>query len=185
MGDPKRKHKKYSRPKHLFNKARIDEESNLVKKHGLKNKKEIWKAETEIDRIRSLAKALIVASQEEQEKFFNRLIRLGLIKKEANIDDVLALTKEKLLERRLQTIVFKKGIAKSPKGARQLIVHRKIKVGDKMIDSPAYIVKSDEENLIKKIEKPKKLKQAKVNLNEITEQKPEQEQKKEEKQENA
>ena len=159
MGDPKKKHKKYSRPKHLFSRSRIDEERSIIKKYGLKNKKEIWKAESEINRIRSLAKQLIVATPEEQEKFFNRLIKLGLIKKGATIDDVLALTKERLLERRLQTIVIKKTLAKTPKEARQLIVHRKIKVSGKVIDAPSYIVKSKEENIIQLIKKKKKLKQ--------------------------
>ena len=176
MGDPKRKHKKYSRPRQLFEKARIEEENSLIKRYGLKNKKEIWKAESEIDRIRSLAKKLIVSSQEEQEKFFNRLIKLGLIKAGDNIDDVLALTKEKLLARRLQTIVFKRGLAKTPKGARQLIVHRKIIIGNKVVDAPSYIVKSNEEETIMIKKKEKKEKPEK-------EEKPEQVEQKQEKQE--
>ena len=179
MGDPRKKHKKYSRPKKLFDSARISEERKLTKKYGLKNKKEIWKAESEINRIRNLAKQLIVASQEEQEKFFHRLVKLGLIKKEANIDDVLALTKEALLDRRLQTIVSKKNIAKSSKGARQFIVHRKIRVGAKVIDAPSYIVKSDEENVIQLIKKQKKQKQSKIDLKH-PEAQPPQEEKKEE-----
>ncbi len=163
MGDPKKRHKKYSRPRKLFDKTRIEEEKSLIKKYGLKNKKEIWKAETEINRIRGLAKNLIVASQEEQEKFFNHLIHLGLIRQGANIDDVLALTKEKLLERRLQTIIVKKNLSKSIKEARQLIVHRKIKVSGKVIDAPSYIVKADEENEINLIKKQKKKKES-INL---------------------
>ena len=166
MGDPKRKHKKYSRPKNLFEKDRIEEENSLIKRYGLKNKKEIWKAESEIDKIRSLAKKLIVASQEEQAKFFNRLIKMSLITSEANIDDVLALTKEKLLSRRLQTIVFKKGLAKTAKGARQLIVHRKIIVDGKVIDAPSYIVKADEEDKIEIKKKIKKEKAAGVKISE-------------------
>jgi small subunit ribosomal protein S4 len=182
MGDPKRKHKKYSRPRQLFEKARIEEENALIKRYGLKNKREIWKAASEIDRIRSLAKNLIVASQEEQQKFFNRLIKLGLIKSEDNIDDVLALTKEKLLARRLQTIVFKRGLAKTPKGARQLIVHRKIMVGGKVIDAPSYTVKSDEEQTIQIRKKEKKQKQQeKIEPKEEEPEQKEQEQKQEEK----
>lgn len=158
MGDPKKKHKKYSRPRKKFDKARIEEEKAITKRYGLKNKKEILRAEAEINKIRNLAKKLIVASQEEQEKFFNRLIKLGLIKKDATIDDVLALTKEALLDRRLQTFVAKKNLAKTVKGARQLIVHRKILVGTKVIDAPSHLVKSAEENQIKIIRKEKKKK---------------------------
>jgi small subunit ribosomal protein S4 len=166
MGDPKKKHKKYSRPKQLFDKTKIEEERNITKKFGLKNKKEIWRAESEINRIRGLAKKLIVASPEEQEKFFNRLINLGLIKQGATIDDVLALTREKLLERRLQTIVAKKGLSKTVKEARQLIVHRKVRVAKKVIDAPSYHVKADEEDKIKIIKKEKKKKKEEKTLEE-------------------
>lgn len=156
MGDPKRKHKKYSRPRKLFDKTKIDEERSITKRFGLKNKKEIWRAEAKVNSIRGLAKKLIIASPEKQENFFNRLIKLGLIKEGATIDDVLALTMEKLLERRLQTIVAKKGLAKTVKEARQLIVHRKVRVAGKVIDSPAHHVKNDEENKIQIIKKQKK-----------------------------
>lgn len=154
MGDPKKSHKKYKRPKKIFTKARIEEEKAIIKKYGLKNRREIWKAETEINKIRSQAKKLIL-EPESQENFFNRLRKIGLIKEKDTIDDVLALTKEKLLERRLQTIVYKKGLAKTPKEARQLIVHKKIKVGEKIVNIPSYIVKTEEENKISLIKKEK------------------------------
>lgn len=155
MGDPKRPHKQYSRPKRPYDKTRIDEERALIKKYGLKNKKELWNAESYIGKIRTQAKRLIL-HPEQQEIFLMRLIKLGLIKKNESIDDVLSLTKEKLLERRLQTIVFKKKIAKSIREARQLVVHRKIKVNDAIINIPSYLVKIDEENKISKIEKQKR-----------------------------
>ncbi len=147
MGDPKHPHKKYARPKTPFDRSRIEEEKTLIKKYGLKNKKEIWSAESFINRIRAQAKKLIV-EPEKQKAFIERLVKLGLIKSEATIDDVLALTKEKLLERRLQTIVYKKGLAKTPKEARQLIVHRKIKIKDRIVNVPGYIVRKEEENEI-------------------------------------
>ncbi|MEM4152978.1 MAG: 30S ribosomal protein S4 [Candidatus Pacearchaeota archaeon] len=155
MGDPRRLHKRYKRPKKIFSKARIEEEKALLKKYGLKNMREIWRAETEINRIRNQAKKLIL-KPESQEEFFNRLIKIGLIKKGATIDDVLALTKEQLLERRLQTIVFKKGLAKTIKEARQLITHKKIKIADNIVNIPSYIVKLDEEDKISLVEKKQK-----------------------------
>ncbi len=158
MGDPKRKHKKYSRPKQLFDKVRIDEENSLLKKYGLKSKREIWKADSAVSKFRARAKALIVESQEEQQKFFNKLINLGMLKDGDTLDDVLALTKEKLLERRLQTIVHKLNLAKTAKESRQLIAHRKVMVNNKVIDAPSYVVKTGEENSItlkKKIKKEK------------------------------
>ncbi|MGB9708241.1 MAG: 30S ribosomal protein S4 [Candidatus Pacearchaeota archaeon] len=161
MGDPKRQHKRFMRPRQIFSKARIEEENSIIKNYGLKNMREIWKAETEINRIRKQAKELILEPGA-QEAFFARLRKLGLIKGQVSIDDVLALSKEKLLERRLQTVVFKKGLAKTPKEARQLITHRKIKIGDRIVNIPSYIVKIEEEkniNVVKKekIEKPRAL----------------------------
>lgn len=154
MGDPKKLHKKFKRPRQTFSKQRIEEEKKIIKNYGLKNMREIWKAETEINRIRNQAKQLIL-KPEAQEAFFSRLAKMGLIKGSPNIDDILALTKEKLLERRLQTIVFKKGLAKTPNEARQLITHKKIRIGNKIVNIPSYIVKTAEENKISVLQKAK------------------------------
>src|SRR6056297_1290424 len=117
----KRKHKIYEKPKRPFDKSRIDEEAQIKKEFGLKNKKEIWKAESEINAIREKAKKLIPVSEEEQREFFQRLKKIGL--NVESIHDVLSLDKKDYLNRRLQTIVHKKGIANSAKHARQLITH--------------------------------------------------------------
>lgn len=155
MGDPKKLRKRYKRPKQTFTKARIEEEREILNKYGLKNMREIWRAETEINRIRNQAKKLIV-KPESQEDFFNRLIKIGLIKKGSTIDDVLALTKEQLLERRLQTILFRKGLAKTIKEARQLITHKKVKIADRTVNIPSYIVKLNEEDKISLVQKKEK-----------------------------
>ena len=144
-----RQHKRYKRPKKPFDKARIEEEKRLMKEYGLKNKREIWKAETNISRIRAQARKLIV-EPEKQEQFLNKLRKIGLIDEKAGLNEVLSLTKRDWLERRLQTIVFKKGLARTIKEARQLIVHRKIMINDKIVDVPSYVVKKDEEPLIKR-----------------------------------
>lgn len=134
----KRKHKQYSRPKRPFDKARILEESQIKKEFGLKNKKEIWKADAQIKAIREEAKKLIPKTAEEQEKLFERLRKIGL---EVNsIANVLSLDKTDYLKRRLQSIVLKKKIATTSKGARQLIVHKKILVNKQIINSPSYTV---------------------------------------------
>lgn len=164
MGDPRRQHKKFKRPRQTFSKVRIAEEKGIKKNYGLKNMREIWKAETEINRIRSQAKGLIM-NPEAQEVFFARLRKMGLIKGQISIDDVLALTKEKLLDRRLQTVVYKKGLAKTAKGARQLITHRKIRVGETIINVPGYIVSLDEEKEIAIVKKEhKEIKQEKPQI---------------------
>ncbi|MDO8468077.1 MAG: 30S ribosomal protein S4 [Nanoarchaeota archaeon] len=142
----KRKHKNYSRPKRPFDKQRIEEENKIRKEFGLKNKREIWKAEAKIGNIRSQAKRLIKADVEEQEALAKRLQKIGFNVK--NLADILSLEKKDLFERRLQTIVVKKKLANTPKHARQLIVHKKILVGGKAINIPSYIVPVELENKI-------------------------------------
>ena len=151
----KKKHKSYSRPRRPFDKTRIIEEAEIKEKFGLKNKKEIWKSDSKIKSIREKAKNLIPASGEKQNALFERLKKIGL--KTNSIADVLSLEKEDYLGRRLQTIVYRKKLSPTVKGARQLIVHKKIKVGDKVVDSPSYIVPLDLEEKI--IVKPQKTKQ--------------------------
>lgn len=164
MGDPSRPKKTYSRPLKPFDRNRIQEEKIITQKYGLKNKREIWKADAIITTIRSQAKKLIL-NPERKGELFNRLIKMGLIKQDASIDDILALTKEKLLDRRLQTFVLKRGLAKTAKEARQLIVHRKIKVNERILTIPGYIVKIDEEEKIKLV--PQKQKEQKKSMQEM------------------
>ncbi|MDD5699607.1 MAG: 30S ribosomal protein S4 [Candidatus Nanoarchaeia archaeon] len=142
----KRKHKLYSRPKRLYDKKRIEEEKIIVERFGLKNKKEIWKAQAKVDLMREQAKGLISAPEEEKEAFFGRLRRIGL--NVNSIGDVLSLTKEDYMMRRLQTIVFDKKFAPTIKSARQLITHKKIRVNEGLVNSPAYVVPVEFENKI-------------------------------------
>lgn len=142
----KRQHQKYSRPRKPFDKLRIEEEDVLVEKYGLKNKREIWKAEAAIARIRNQAKKLITTSDEKKQAFIERLQTKGF--KIEKIADILSLNKEDLLKRRLQTIVFAKGLTNTPKQARQFIVHKHIKIGDQTVNIPSYQVGVDEESLI-------------------------------------
>jgi small subunit ribosomal protein S4 len=150
----KRKHKTYSRPKRPFDKTRIDEEDKIKKEFGLKNKKEIWKADAKIKSIREKAKKLIKSSSEEQQALFNQLQKIGL--NVNSIADVLTLEKEDYLKRRLQTIITKKELVNTIKSARQMITHRKVLVNEKIVDKPSYIVRVEEEKKIKVIKNKKK-----------------------------
>lgn len=153
MGDPKKQRKKFERPKSPWNKENLDFERALKKDYGLKNKKEIWKLQSKLRRFRRQAKHLIVSNslqaQKEEKQLFAELYNLGLLETiDTKIENVLDLDMKKLLERRLQTQVCKKGLAKSVSQARQFIVHRHITVDGKTITSPSYIVKKDEEDKI-------------------------------------
>jgi len=150
----KRKHKTYSRPKRPFDKARIQEEAKIKEEFGLKNKREIWKADAKIKSIREKAKKLISASEEEKNAFFERLNKIGL--KVKSIGGVLSLDKKDYLKRRLQTILVDKKMANTTKAARQLITHKKVLIEGNSINSPSYIVPVDLENKISiKESKPK------------------------------
>ena len=141
-----RKKNKFSWPRKLYDKTRISDENKLVEEYGLKNKREIWKAEAKIKYFRDRAKFLITESTNEQEQFFLKLRSIGLSVK--TIADVLALNKEDLLKRRLATVVWKKGLANTAKQARQFIVHKQVFVDGKAVDVPSYIVSTELESNI-------------------------------------
>lgn len=154
-----RKHKKFRRPKKSFDATRISSENTIVERFGLKNKREIWKAKAKLDFLRNAAKRLVNAQSEDQERFILKLKNQGYNVK--NVVDVLGLTEEDILKRRLQTIIYNKKIATTPKGARQLITHGHITINDKKVNIPSYNVNVDEEAkikslAIKNISKPKK-----------------------------
>ena len=142
----KRKHKTYSRPKRPFDKPRIEAEAGIVEEFGLKNKREIWKAEAKVKSIREKAKKLISAKPEEQQVLFNKLNKMGL--KVNSISSVLSLDKQDYMKRRLQTVVVTRKLATTPKQARQLIVHKKVLIDGKAIDSPSYVVPVELESKI-------------------------------------
>ena len=139
--------KKYSRPKRPFDKIRIEEENVIKEKYGLKNKKEIWKADAAIKKIRNQAKTLITKSDQEKELFVKKLQKKGFPVN--NLAEVLGLDKTDWLKRRLQTIVFNKKLAKTMKQARQFITHKKILIEDKITNKPSYQVSLEKEPSIK------------------------------------
>ena len=146
MGDIKKKRKLFSRPKKLFDRTRMDEENVLVKRYGLKNKREIWKAKSLVSNFRRRAKALIGKDESEQRMFFDKLNKIGM--NVMSISDVLALTEGDVLERRLQTMLFKKKLARTVREARQLIVHKNVLVDGKTVNIPSFVVTKDlEDNL--------------------------------------
>ncbi len=145
----KRQRKKYETPTRPWDKERIEREKELVRKYGLKKKREIWRVEAELRKFRRLARVLAAKKDKEKEKILiQKLIKLGLLAENASMDDVLELTVENLLDRRLQTIVVKKGFANTLRQARQFIVHGKIKIGQRKITFPSYIVPKNEEDKI-------------------------------------
>jgi len=156
-----RRRKKYSRPRKPFDKPRIEEENILREKYGLKSKREIWKADASIGRIRNIAKQLITSSEDKKKSFIEKLQKQGF--KVESIADSLGLNKEDWLKRRLQTILVVKKLVSTPKQARQLIAHKHVSIGEQIVSVPSYVVSLDEEshvklNIVLKIKETKKSK---------------------------
>jgi small subunit ribosomal protein S4 len=152
MGDIRKPRKKWSGPSHPWLKPQLQEEEELLINYGLRNKREIWIAQSLIRKFRHQARALLALPPTEralrERSLIARLTKIGLLKAESTIDSILGLRTKDLLERRLQTIVFRKGLAKTIYQARQLVVHGHIAIAGRRVTSPGYIVPVDEENLI-------------------------------------
>ncbi|MXX21319.1 MAG: 30S ribosomal protein S4 [Cenarchaeum sp. SB0665_bin_23] len=153
MGDPKLPRKVWRKPKRPLNYDLKMEELRTLGSFGLRTKRELWKAHTELSRVRNQARSLLALRQEiraEREPILMRsLTRIGLVSEDATLDDVLNLQVTDLLARRLQTIVWKKLGFNSPYQARQAVVHGHILLGDRIVSIPSYVVRSDEESTIR------------------------------------
>lgn len=149
--------KKYKRPQMMWDSARIGREKELKKTFGLTRKQEIWKAETLLRKYRRMARSLVATKDKQAEKqLLSKLVNIGMLEKGKGLDDVLGMTIENVLGRRLQTIVLKRGIATTPAQARQLIVHGRIKVGGRKATHPSSLVATDEEDKIEVMANAKK-----------------------------
>jgi small subunit ribosomal protein S4 len=153
LGDPKKARKQYSRPRSPWRADQLAQELYLLGTFGLRNKRELWKAQTQLSAVRKQARTLLAATQavrlREEKKLLDSLQRRGLIHEGATLDDILSLTVEDMLARRLQSMIFKKGMALSALHARQLIVHGHVAVGDRVITIPGYEVGGEDEGVIK------------------------------------
>ena len=157
---PGKKHKIYESPNHPWQEGRMNSEFELMKTYGLRNKKEVWKAESLLRSYRSNAMKLLaqIASKKEMNlsshikkesmDILNKLIKYGILKSNSKIDDILGLKTENILERRLQTQVLKLGFSKTIKQARQFITHGHISIDGKKVTIPSIMVSIDDEKNI-------------------------------------
>lgn len=152
MGDIKKIRKKYSKPAHPWRASRIEEENAIGKEYGIPRKTEIWKAIAEMESFKNQTKKLSTLNSKqaiiEKENLIKRLQSLNLIKAGESSDVILGITLKDVLNRRLQTIVFKKGLAATMRQARQMITHRHILINNKILTSPGYLVRISEETQI-------------------------------------
>ena len=153
MGDTKNFRREWKKPKRPFNFDLKMEELKILGTFGLKTKRELWKARTELSRVRNQARSLLALRQDVRDReepiLLNSLSRIGLVEQNATLDDVLNLEIDDLLSRRLQTVIMKKFYFKTPYQARQAISHGHIMIGDRIVNIPSYVVKVDEEDKVK------------------------------------
>jgi len=153
MGDPKYSRRVWRKPKRPLNYDLKMDELKTLGTFGLRTKRELWKAHTELSRVRHQARSLLALRAEDRSKrepiLMKSLARIGLVSADATLDDVLNLKVSDLLARRLQTIVTKKFGFKTPYQARQAVVHGHMMIGGRRVDIPSYVVKVEEEDQIR------------------------------------
>jgi small subunit ribosomal protein S4 len=152
LGDPRKPHKKYETPRHPWRKELLEAELHLLGEYGLRNKRELRHHETMLSKIRGIARSLLGATEEQtsqvESQYLKRLFRLGILPESAGVDNILDLNVKDLMERRLQTIVYRSGLARSIHQARQFVSHGHISIANEIVSVPSYIVKRDEESRI-------------------------------------
>jgi len=152
MGDPKKPKKKYETPRFPWRSDVLERELRLLGEYGLRNKRELWRHRAMLSKFRGIARSLLGMPTSRrrvlEKQLLDKLKRLGILSEDAVLDDVLDLTVESILERRLQTLVFRKGLAKTIYQARQLITHGHIAISGKKVFAPSYIVPKNEEDKI-------------------------------------
>jgi small subunit ribosomal protein S4 len=157
MGYPGKNTKSYETPKHPWQALRLAEEVGYVKTYGLRNKREVWKAQSMLRKYRRSAMKLLAEITEGElsghdrqiaDDILNRLKRYSILSTEGTLDDILALDTKNFLERRLQTQVYRQGFASTIRQSRQFITHGHISIDNKKITIPSYIVSIDDEQKI-------------------------------------
>ena len=153
MGDTKNFRRVWKKPKRPLNFDLKMDELKILGTFGLKTKRELWKARTELSRVRNQARSLLALRQDVREQkepiLMNSLSKVGYVQSDAVLDDVLNLEINDLLGRRLQTIVQKKFYFKTPYQARQAVSHGHVLIGDQIVNIPSYLVNVDEEDKVK------------------------------------
>ena len=147
--------KTFKTPRRPFEKERLDAEMKLIGEYGLKNKREVWRANLQVAKMRKAARELLTLDEHDPKRIFEgtallrRLHNYGILpESQKQLDYVLSLTVNNILERRLQTLVFKLGFAKSVHQARVFIKQRHIRVGKQLVDIPSFLVRVDNQSLI-------------------------------------
>ncbi len=139
--------------KKRWDKQTIVDEAELVRNYALKNKKEIRRAELLLSKFKKIAKELNkdaeTKNSDAAKNFVQKLKDKGFLSQDAQtLDEVLDISIRNILERRLSNIVYKLKLARTPKQARQFVVHRHVKVAENVVTAPSFLTSLAEEQMI-------------------------------------
>jgi small subunit ribosomal protein S4 len=151
LGSAKRNRRKFEKPKDIWSSDRISSDNALMEEYGLKNMKEVWIAQTRVGRVRRNAREFLSGTADTKDyesAMIARLVKFGIVKDGATLDDLLDLNERAFMERRLQSIVTRKGLARTTKQARQLITHGYISIAGRKVNRPGYMVSLEEEKAV-------------------------------------
>jgi small subunit ribosomal protein S4 len=144
----------YETPNHPYQGERISEERSLLDRYGLQNKQELWRAQSKLRGYRREARNVLAQRAQgddeavEGEEFVAALQRIGVLDEGDELDDVLLLDVTDVLERRLQTVAYRKGLGNTPNQARQFVVHGHVTVDGQRVQAPSYKVEVAEESTV-------------------------------------
>ncbi len=151
MGDPRKFSNKYETPRKVWDATRIKTDKKLATTYGLKNTREVWRALQHLKTVRRNAIRLLAQGAEGEEKakpILARLAKLGILSSDSSLQRVLEISVENFLDRRLQSCVMKKGLARTAAQARQLITHGYIAVKGRRVTAPSYMVNAEEDQYV-------------------------------------
>ncbi len=141
--------KQYETPNEGWNEERIAREDELIEEFGLKNKKEVYRAQSQLRSLRREARDLVASENEQERKeLIEKANRLGLVREGAELGEILSLKVTDFLGRRLQTAVNRRGLSDTPREARQLVVHGHVYVDGQRVTTPGYLLTQEEEKEI-------------------------------------
>ncbi|MBY6294559.1 30S ribosomal protein S4 [Nanohaloarchaea archaeon H01] len=141
--------KQYETPNEGWSEERIQREDELIEEFGLKNKREVYKAESMLRDLRREARKLVSEQDENQnQNLIEKAQSLGLVKEDAQLEDILTLNTTDILERRLQTTVNRRGYSDTVREARQLVNHGHVYVDGRRVDVPGYLLTQEEEKKV-------------------------------------
>eukprot|EP00744_Colponema_vietnamica_P000363 GILI01000639.1.p1 GENE.GILI01000639.1~~GILI01000639.1.p1 ORF type:complete len:190 (+),score=60.19 GILI01000639.1:30-599(+) len=145
----------YKAPRRPFERERLEKELRMCGQYGLRCKREIWRVMMTLSKMRRTARQLLTLPETHQRRqiegsaLLRRCHDLGFLDSAKDkLDYVLSLTVPDILERRLQTVAFKIGLAKSVHHARVLIRGRHIAVAKQIVTVPSFMVRTSSESRI-------------------------------------